>query len=97
MNYICTVSNFEGFNGNFRIIHTGLCGKLADEILRSIEGQLSDGYWENSPMMEKYWKNEYVLRMDNEEESEIVIVVNGKNGEGKMVPYRWSYREGADD
>lgn len=30
--------------------------KKADEILRSIFGQLSDGMWENTAAMEKYWR-----------------------------------------
>lgn len=39
-----------------RIIETGLTGVKNKEILDSIMGQLSDGMWENSPAMQKYWK-----------------------------------------
>ena len=37
-------------------IKTGLTGKKNFEILQSVLGQLSDGMWENSPGMEKYWR-----------------------------------------
>jgi len=40
---------------NERIIHTKLYSKIAKEVLQSVEGQMSDGLWENSPAMEKYW------------------------------------------
>ena len=38
-------------------ISTGLTGEEDKAILDSLLGQLSDGLWENSPRMEKYWKN----------------------------------------
>ena len=38
-----------------RIIHTGLYSKVAEEIISSVIGQLSDGKWESSPAMDKYW------------------------------------------
>ena len=75
----------------FRFIYTGVTDPLHGEILRSIEGQLSDGYWENSIAMEKYWKNENVIFDD--EKNEFVIAVPKKSGEWKMEPYRYSYRE----
>jgi hypothetical protein len=90
MNRITSLENFDRFNGKFRVIPTGLCGQKALEILNSIEGQLSDGYWENSRAMEKYWKNEFVLPMDDEEDAEIAIVVNANHGESVYEPYRWS-------
>jgi hypothetical protein len=86
------LKNFVGFK-EFRVIHTGLYGNLAYEILRSIEGQLSDGRWENSPRMEGYWKNEQVV-LNSEEDPEILIIVNSNAWEWKKVQYRWSYREG---
>lgn len=43
-------------NDNKRVIHTKLYSNIAKEILDSVEGQLSDGMWENSPAMEKYWR-----------------------------------------
>ena len=73
-----------------RVIRTGLFGNLAYEILRSIEGQLSDGYWENSPAMEKYWKNEFIVVDDNTDE--VLIVVSDKSYDLKKVQGRWSYR-----
>lgn len=39
-----------------RIIKTGLFGKKNKDILDSVIGQWSDGIWENTPQMAKYWK-----------------------------------------
>lgn len=39
-----------------RIIKTGLKGEIAKNICCSIIGQMSDGYWENSPKFEQYWR-----------------------------------------
>lgn len=39
---------------NQRVIKTGLDAKFTD-MLNAVVGQLSDGYWENSPRMEGYW------------------------------------------
>lgn len=41
---------------NTILIPTGLYGEDDKRILDSLTGQLSDGLWENSPRMEKYWK-----------------------------------------
>lgn len=41
---------------NCRRIETGLPLKRGRAILESVIGQLSDGMWENSPRMERYWK-----------------------------------------
>ena len=38
-----------------RMIDTGLKTDLDMAILDAVLGQLSDGMWENSPMMDKYW------------------------------------------
>lgn len=38
-----------------RVIHTGLTHQLDKEVLDSVLGQMSDGIWEDSPSMEKYW------------------------------------------
>ena len=39
-----------------RIIHTGLYSNVAKEIIQSVLGQLSDGYGENNPANEKWWR-----------------------------------------
>lgn len=39
-----------------RLVNTGLTGNKNKEILDSALGQLSDGIWENSPGMDKYWR-----------------------------------------
>lgn len=50
-----------------RIIHTGLFSQTAYDAFRSIMGQLSDGYWENSSRMQKYWNFAEIKRADNGE------------------------------
>jgi len=40
-----------------RRIDTGLTGPVNGAILSSVMGQLSDGKWENTPQMSKYWRN----------------------------------------
>ena len=55
-----------------RIIETGLKGPIQKDILLSILGQISDGYWQNSPRMDMYWKN---IRID-EQAGNVIIVVN---------------------
>ena len=45
-----------------REIYTPFFSNKADEILRSMLGQLSDGLWENSRRYEKYWLNFDVKR-----------------------------------
>lgn len=50
---------------NFREINTPLFSNKADEILRSVIGQLSDGLWENSRSHIKYWINFNVERSAN--------------------------------
>lgn len=51
-------------------VRTGLIGEFDKSILDSILGQLSDGYWENSKRMEKYWLN-LGVELDN---NEVVIL-----------------------
>lgn len=46
----------------FREIYTPFFSNKADEILRSVLGQLSDGLWENTRGYEKYWLNFNVER-----------------------------------
>lgn len=86
------LKDFTGFK-DFRVIHTGLYGNTAYEILCSIEGQLSDGRWENTPRMEGYWKNEYVL-LNSKEDPEILIIINSNAWEWEKVQDHWSYKEG---
>jgi hypothetical protein len=50
---------------NFREINTPIFSKKADEILRSVLGQLSDGLWENARGNTKYWVNFNVERRAN--------------------------------
>ena len=68
---------------NFREINTPFFSKKADEILRSVLGQLSDGLWENSRGYEKYWQNFDVFRRSNgqvyfEVNTDRMLVVPGR-------------------
>lgn len=58
-----------------RRIDTGLTGPVNLEILSSVIGQLSDGKWENVPMMRKYWRNADIT----EEGGKIFIDVNDQS------------------
>lgn len=60
----------------FRIVNTPFSTSKAKDILDSVIGQLSDGIWENSPAMDKYWK--FVDINDNI--GEIVIIISGDSG-----------------
>lgn len=39
-----------------RIIHTGLYSNVAKEMIQSVLGQLSDGWGENNPANDKWWR-----------------------------------------
>lgn len=43
-------------NNKKRIIHTGLYSKVAEEIISSVIGSLSDGWGESNPANDKWWK-----------------------------------------
>jgi len=47
-------------------INTGLVGQAAFVVMNDVMGQLSDGLWENSSCMEKYWKNSKIEIDDGE-------------------------------
>lgn len=50
---------------NTHKINTNLYSDKAFEMLNSVIGQLSDGIWENSPGMSKYWRFAAIKRADN--------------------------------
>lgn len=60
---------------NYREINTPFFSNKADEILRSVLGQLSDGLWENSRIYAKYWVNFSVERRAN---GQVYFAVNKK-------------------
>lgn len=61
-----------------RQIDTGLSGPVPSAILNSVLGQLSDGKWENTPGMEKYWKYVDIA----ESGGQLVIVVDDSRRSG---------------
>jgi len=62
-----------------RTVYTGLKGWTNLEILNSVIGQLSDGKWENSPAMSKYWRHASVAKLDNDC---VVIYISDDYGSG---------------
>ena len=69
---------------SFTEIHTGLFTSVALEILNSVIGHLSDGRWENSPAMEKYWK---FAKIRKNIDDEVLICISRK-------PSDWNSRHG---
>ena len=70
---------------NPRIIHTHLYSKEAYDIFDSLMGQISDGYWENSDRMQKYWNFAKICHGLN---GEVVIEVESDG----YTWDKWSYR-----
>lgn len=72
-------------NTGSKIINTGLKGQIAKDVLNSVIGQMSDGIWENSRIMQHYWKFVAIEDIDGD----ICIVVN--NSPYIFEPYRRTY------
>lgn len=62
-------------NDNAIVIKTGLSDEKAQDILDSVIGQMSDGIWENSSRMNRYWKYADIIK----EGSEIAIKISYPN------------------
>lgn len=62
-------------NENAIVIKTGLSDSKAQDILDSVIGQMSDGIWENSSRMNRYWKYADIIK----EGSEIAIKISYPN------------------
>jgi len=68
-----------------RIINTGLKGKVAEEIMASVFGQLSDGWGENDSRNNGYWLFGKIDQLDGE----VVILIDNARAKmlgGKFVP-----------
>ena len=76
-----------------RKIRTGLTGQRNLSILRSVEGQLSDGMWEESARMEGYWLFEYV----GSENDEVIIYVSNALGEMRFDRFKYNAFRNMDD
>lgn len=63
---------------NDRIVHTGMYTKKAKEVLSSVFGQLSDGWGENNPRNDRWWKFADAMQ---EVDGEITIHISAKTGE----------------
>lgn len=60
-------------NIRVRKINTPFFSKKADEILRSVLGQLSDGLWENTRGYDKYWLN---FNVERKADGQVYFAVN---------------------
>ena len=69
-----------------RKIKTNTFSKKANEMLRSVIGQMSDGIWENSKLMDKYWMFAYI---DRAADGENIIEIGTETG--KMYCGRYVY------
>lgn len=76
-----------------RIIKTGLSKKYKD-MLDSVLGQMSDGYWENTPMMQGYWKF-CDIGTDGDEITIEVDATSGERLDGRFIENRF-YRMSDD-
>ena len=74
-----------------RKIKTNTFSKKANEMLRSVIGQMSDGIWENSKSMDKYWMFAYI---DRATDGENIIEIGTETG--KMYCGRYVYNGFAD-
>lgn len=69
-----------------RIIKTSLKGDIAEHICGAIIGQMSDGYWENTPNYEKYWRFINVKKLSNGRIAFVVDEIDGKyNYDNKFI------------
>ena len=75
-------------------IDTGLSGDLAEDILSSVIGQMSDGLWENSPAMEHYWRFINAVRTEGDQ---IFLVVDGVAEDDSHVANHFNSRMGMDE
>lgn len=65
-------------SANDRVIHTGLYSAKAKEVMDSVFGQLSDGWGENNPRNDRWWKFGNVMQ---EVDGEVTIHISAKTGE----------------
>lgn len=69
---------------NAKVIKTGTNTDVAYSVLSSVMGQLSDGIWENSPAMDKFW---LFAEIGREADGEVTIRVSTD-----YADYKWSPR-----
>ena len=67
-------------NNNVKLISTGLSDEKAQDILDSVIGQMSDGIWENSSRMNRYWQYADIVRNGSEINIQISDIHNYENG-----------------
>ena len=62
------------------IVKTGLSDSKAEDILNSVIGQMSDGIWENSSRMDRYWRYADIVKEGSELAIKISYPNNYENG-----------------
>lgn len=65
------------------IINTGLTDIVSEDVLNSVLGQMSDGMWENSKIMEHYWPFVEIQRVND---SVCIVIDTTYNSEDAWHP-----------
>ena len=84
----------SGDDKNAVQIDTGLKGDLAADILNAVIGQMSDGLWENSPVMEHYWRFINVVKAGC---NKVFLVADGVTADDEHVVNYFNYKMGMDE
>lgn len=64
------------------LVNTGLTDATSEDVLDSVIGQLSDGMWENSRVMEHYWPFVNIKNVDGF----VCIVINTEANSDRYYP-----------
>ena len=90
---------YEVYDNDIRVISTGMTFDKAFDVVESTLGQLSDGIWENSSVMEQYWrfitvdvKNNEVVLLVQAEDSERINSGSRPMGRGKLMRVVSTYK-----
>jgi hypothetical protein len=84
---IIALLNKSEDNDDTHLVDLGLDSKFKD-MIDSVFGQMSDGYWENSPRMRGYWKFAHPILKDNKIYLEIDNA-NSNHDDGRAVYNLW--------
>ena len=78
-------------NSKKRIIHTGLYSKVAEEIISSVIGQMSDGWGESNPANEKWWRFADCVQASDSEVLIEVSTESWKYDEFRSYSHKYTY------
>ena len=68
---------------DMRYINTNLKGQKAYELISSVIGQMSDGYYEDNPAMQRYW--DFTYPYIDDEENVYILVSNKESHYDKFL------------